>query len=214
MTRLFLQMGGAVLLPFVVGLSLAVISPQPARDAAPFSGTSSSHLEDFNEILRYPEQLTGPLTGGFGEATCHSCHFDYDLNQPEGSLELEGIDHAWLPGRRYTFTINVSRESLGRGGFQMSARFPDGSQAGRFEPKDERVTFTQNVPEGLQYIQHSAGGVEPVEKGLASWSFDWVAPQEGNETILLHIAANAANGDRSEFEDWIYLSEITLRRDE
>jgi len=42
-------------------------------------------------ITAYPEHLDGPLTGGFGENSCHSCHFDYDINPEEGSFRKREV---------------------------------------------------------------------------------------------------------------------------
>src|SRR5690625_90388 len=159
----------------------------------------------------YPEQLPGPYTGGFGEQTCHSCHFDYDLNLPDGSLEAELPQETYEPGKSYPISIRLDREDIGKGGFQMTARFEDGSQAGAFEPVDDRVSFTSVAAnESLQYVQHSESGTSPLTPGEIEWSLIWTAPEEATGPILFHMAANAANGDVSEFGDWIYTLETRI----
>jgi len=43
-----------------------------------------------------------------------------------------------------------------------------------------------------------------VEKGRATWQVRWTAPDRLTEPLQLHVAANAANGDKSEFGDMIF----------
>lgn len=159
----------------------------------------------------YPEHLAGAFTGGFGEETCHSCHFDYDLNRQQGSLLVDGIPKKIEEGRIYEFEISIEREDLGKAGFQLSARFSDGSQAGAFQiMRNDRVMFTQQIPDSLQYLQHSEQGTSPIEDGENSWKVVWKAPDSIADPIHFHISANAANGDQSEFGDWIYAKELKV----
>lgn len=154
----------------------------------------------------YPEHLTGTFTGGFEEETCHSCHFDFDLNPDEnGGLSVSGLPSSVEESAVYEIEITVEREDLGAAGFQLAARYPDGSQAGSFELEgDKKVMFSESVPDSLQYVQHSAEGVDPAGSSSNSWVVRWQAPESVRDSVKFHIAANAANGDRSEFGDWIF----------
>ena len=58
-------------------------------------------------------------TGGFGEETCHKCHFENDLNDAAGSLGLEGIPESYAPGQHYLIEIVLERPGIGRGGFEQ-----------------------------------------------------------------------------------------------
>lgn len=159
----------------------------------------------------YPEHLVGAFTGGFGEETCHSCHFDYELNREEGSLLVDGIPTELEEGRIYEFEISIEREDLKKSGFQLSARFSDGSQAGVFQiMKNDRVMFTKQVPDSLQYLQHSEQGTSSTKDGENSWKVIWKAPDSISDSIHFHLSANAANGDQSEFGDWIYTKELNV----
>ncbi|MGM0506379.1 MAG: choice-of-anchor V domain-containing protein [Bacteroidota bacterium] len=158
----------------------------------------------------YPELLDGPYTGGFDEPTCHSCHFDYDLNHEEGALNLKGIPEVWEPGKTYQWTVTLEREDLQKGGFQMTARTEEGRQAGQFEWESERITTTPVGDGEVVYLQHSADGTDPLEKASTHWKFSWTAPEKETGTVYLHIAANAGNGDDSSFGDWIYLADIQI----
>lgn len=156
----------------------------------------------------YPETLPGAFTGGFGEETCHSCHFDYPLNPGTGSLAVEGVPGQYRPGKRYTFTIVLKRKELGRAGFQLSSRFTDGSQAGEFSNNSERLRFTKAL-RTVRYLQHSSEG-STVNGNRAQWEVQWTAPSPGEGKIIINMAANAGNGDASAFGDYIYVREFRI----
>ncbi|MEX2572937.1 MAG: choice-of-anchor V domain-containing protein [Balneolaceae bacterium] len=200
-TKLLLKLIPAILSPVAVCLLLNA-SGYPVEDRSPAAGTLHS--------AGYPEQLDGPYTGGYGEQTCHTCHFDYDLNKKAGSLEVEGLGETYSPGEQIRISVTVQREHLGKAGFQLTARFADGSQAGHFDTPGERLAFTPATDDNIDYLQHSEAGTEPVSGNLARWTFKWTAPDTGAGSIIFNIAANAANGDQSEFGDWIYVKEISL----
>ncbi|MBD3616360.1 MAG: hypothetical protein HUJ22_07285 [Gracilimonas sp.] len=170
----------------------------------------SEHQRAYNSD-DYPEHLAGAFTGGFNEQTCQSCHFDYDLNKGEGRFSVSGIPNKIQPGKAYKFEIIVEREDLGKAGFQLSSRVRDGRQAGVFEiSENERLMFTEQVPDSLQYVQHSTSGTVPTETGKNRWVVKWHAPEFIEDSIYFNIAANAANGDQSEFGDWIYAKEYVV----
>lgn len=156
----------------------------------------------------YPEHIAGAYTGGFEEQSCHSCHFDYDLNQPEGELSVSGIEESFEAGQEYAIYIRVNRADMNAAGLQMTARFEDGSQAGQFEI-DDKLTTTPNIESSVTYVQHAVGMVD-AENGEKSWQIIWTAPDEATEPIIFNIAVNAANGDASAFGDWIYLKEMRI----
>lgn len=172
------------------------------------SGNSEPESEQNIRDISYPEHLTGTFTGGFGEETCRSCHFDYDLNPDDGSLSLSGILENIAPGETVELQITVERDELGAAGFQLSARYEDGRQAGRFDiEENDRLMFSEAVPDSLQYVQHTNKGANPSQENTNSWTIKWTAPEPTEGTILFNIAANAANGDQSEFGDFIYSKE-------
>lgn len=159
----------------------------------------------------YPEYLTGTFTGGFGEETCRSCHFDYDLNPDGGQLNVSGLESSFKPGEVIEIALEVSRKEIGKAGFQLSARFTDGRQAGTFLLDDNsRIMFTSSAPDSLQYVQHSAEGVEPNGDGMNKWTVQWKAPEKISSPVIFNIVANAGNGDQSEFGDFIYVEEIKV----
>ena len=69
-------------------------------------------------------------TGGFGEPTCRACHSDYALNEGTVVIALDSLPATYEPGRTYSVQLRLRHPELERGGFQISARFEDGVQAG------------------------------------------------------------------------------------
>lgn len=159
----------------------------------------------------YPEHLTGAFTGGFGEETCRSCHFDYDLNPAEGSLEISGFPQKLSAGELLEIQIKVERKELEAAGFQLSARYEDGSQAGKFVIKNDDIVFTKSMADSIQYVQHSNEGTRPYQENSKSWIVKWKVPSSIKGSVVFNVAANAANGDQSEFGDFIYTKEMKAR---
>lgn len=188
-----------VLLPFVIGIVFD-------------KNRASEQPEMYPSATEFPEHLDGPFTGGFGEQTCHSCHFDYDLNMEGGSLELDGIPENYKAGEEYPITVSISGEQLEIGGFQMTARFSDsGKQAGSFSWEGNRLMFTPESAAGdsVLYIQHSAEGVSPTSDNTVEWSFTWTTPEHAEGPVQFNIASNAGNYDDSSFGDRIYVKKLT-----
>lgn len=189
----FLKIFTLTLIPLLVGLWL------PEREVV-----MNHHFdEEFN-----PDRLDGRFTGGFGEQTCHSCHFDYDLNMGGGSLSIEGLPDRYEPGSSYKIEVRVESERLENGGFQMTARFDDGNQAGKFEWSGDDLKYTPNISDDVKYLQHTLNSTVPTGEREVSWKFHWIAPESDSGEIIFNLAANAGNDDDSAFGDWIYVKEL------
>jgi hypothetical protein len=164
--------------------------------------------------LRYPDNPPPAHTGGFGEPSCHFCHFENDLNAPGGVLTVSGLDDRYAPGDVFTVEVRLARAGMQRAGFELSMRYAEGDrkgeQAGVLLPTDERATV--DSLNQILYIRHTEPGSHPVGQDSAYWRIRWSAPAS-TFPVALHLAANAANGDASEFGDSIYLleKEITAR---
>ena len=158
----------------------------------------------FAGVQRFPDAPPPAHTGGFGEPTCLLCHFDGELNPPGGRLSLMGLEEDFVPGKRHQLNVLLDKDDMERAGFQLAIRYADGRQAGTLSPLDTRVDV--DTSEGVQYAQHTLEGVMPLEQGRAQWVIEWLAPQD-TAGIVVHLAANAADGDESPFGDAIYQQE-------
>lgn len=157
-------------------------------------------------VHRYEQDPPLAHTGGFDEPTCRACHFDESLNASGGTLALGGVPDTYEPGERYRVTVRLHREGLERSGFELAARFADGTQAGTLHADGDAATVGTDDSSGVQYAHHTPTGTEPAAPDSARWTLEWTAPSSG-DTVVFHAAANAANGDASEFGDFIYTTQ-------
>ena len=150
-------------------------------------------------------------TGGFGEPTCLICHQGAPINLPGGEVSVRGLPDAYRPGEAYTLTVVLESEEMGAAGFQLSARHADGSQAGSFQPVDDRVAVTRG-PGGVGYAHQTDDGSHTPDPVRVSWSLAWTAPASG--TVTFHLAANSGNGDDSPLSDLVYATSSTLEAEQ
>ncbi len=160
------------------------------------------------EAGRYAEHPPLAHTGGFGEATCHTCHFDGPLNGGDGTLSVDGLPDTVRTGRVYPLTVRLTAE-MERSGFMLSVRHPDGRQAGDLVPRDtSRVAVATPDTTAVQYAHHTLEGTALPKPDRAAWTIEWRAPAAAADSAIVHVAANAANDDASEFGDDIYTTTI------
>lgn len=157
-------------------------------------------------------------TGGFGEPTCRACHFDTPADDSAGSLALIGIPEDYVAGRRYKFRIRLTRPGMSRAGFQLSVRFIKGEgaggQAGSLKGLSGRVRVVVDTS-GVQYVSHTLTGTILVTDSSSNWRLQWTAPRIDPSSpgeVVFHVAANAANGDDSEFGDYVYAGSAKTHR--
>lgn len=154
----------------------------------------------------FPSAPPPGMTGGFGEPTCQSCHFDFALNAGSGAVELRGVpESGYAPGTAYRVTVLVRQAGMQRGGFEVTARYEGGERAGqaagRWRVLDDRASITTGAG-ALPYVHHTEAGTQPGPDS-ASWTVEWTAPEDA-APVVFHVAANAADGDASQFGDYVY----------
>jgi hypothetical protein len=146
-------------------------------------------------------------SGAPGEADCTACHSDNPKNDAAGALVLEGLPERYAPGARYALTVVLTHPELEAGGFQLTARAPDGAVPGRLLSVDARTRRLE--ADGRQYLQHTPESRRAEEEGRIAWQLEWRAPATATP-VVLYLAANAANDDLSELGDFIYTLERRL----
>ena len=145
------------------------------------------------------------FSSGFGEQSCHACHFSRELNQPPGSLSLLGVPERYSSGTTYPITVIVTRPGMAAAGFQLTARFTDGArQAGSLAPSpadSSRVAITLSYD--IAYAFQLRAGSAPARGDTASWTVLWTAPTTPG-SVSFHVAANAADADDTVDGDFVY----------
>ena len=154
--------------------------------------------------MHYPDGPPPAHTGGFGEPTCQACHFDSPLDVPGGWLAVEGVPEVYRAGQSYRLTIQLTKPAMASSGFQLAARFADGTQAGVLEAVDDRVEVIQDDSSAVLYAQHTVAGTNLTAPDTARWMLTWTPPPGDTAAVLFHATANAANNDASAFGDFIY----------
>jgi hypothetical protein len=143
-------------------------------------------------------------TGAFGETTCQSCHFQAPVNQGTGTLAITGVPEKFIENHSYTITVTLLHAGVAAAGFQLSVRFPDGTQAGSLTvPTAEQQRIAVTTDARIQYGHHLYGGTLPVARDTARWTLTWTAPA-GSADVVFHAVATAGNDDESPLGDWVY----------
>lgn len=214
-----MRRGGSLALAAALAATAALGGGPGGRDDPPGAGDGPAAAS----------YLDGPPpghTGGFGEPTCHRCHFDAPVGSGGGGLALNGLPERYEPGLGYRVVVELTAPEMRRGGFQLAVRCDSaerrGEQAGKLRPLDGRAEVV--VGEGrrfagdssVQYARHTRTGAEPASRGTLRWAIRWTAPGEGGSAsgcgpVLVHATANAANGDDSEFGDRVHTAKARVR---
>lgn len=142
-------------------------------------------------------------TGAFGEPDCTVCHLTAPLNAGSGTVTIDGVPSEYEAGAVHSVTITLTQQQLAAAGFQLTARFADGSQAGTLAPRAADSLRTEVTTRArVQYIHHVYDGTLPVAPDTARWTLLWTAPDSG--AVVFNVAANAADDDFSPLGDFIY----------
>lgn len=117
-------------------------------------------------------------------------------------MKLDSLPSVYEPERSYQMRLRLQHPELKRGGFQLSARFEDGTQAGNFVIPDTLLLRVQRFAE-VDYLSHTFAGTDQLRGDTASWSFAWRAPAS-DKRVVFHAAFNVSDQDASQFGDRIY----------
>lgn len=166
-------------------------------------------------VAAYPYGPPPARTGGFGEPSCHVCHFDNAANEPGGTLSIAGVPASWTAGQRYRLTVAVRQGDLQAGGFQLASRFANapnaGARAGTLRSLDERTQVPPAPGGAIQYASHARPGVAPSGDGRIEWAIEWTAPATAGGPVVFHASALSGNGDGSPLGDRVYTTSVVAR---
>jgi hypothetical protein len=96
-----------------------------------------------------------------------------------------------------------------RAGFQLAARFADGTPAGALAPRDERSVVIWDSVSHVGYIEHNLAGTA-LSGDAGRWIVRWTAPGNARGVVVFNVAGNAANDDDSPLGDFIYASALRV----
>jgi hypothetical protein len=196
-----------ILLPGVLLATGALVVPADGSELE----VAVAHRHGIPRAIPYRDGPPAGFSGGFGEDHCQACHSGEKLNAGPGLLTISAPER-YSPGETYAVTVTLTRPGMAAGGFQLTARFEaDSAQAGTLAPakgQQDRVKVVSD--RGVQYAYHLRPGTALTATDVVRWTLQWTAPA-GGRTVLFHAAANAADGDDSQFGDFVYASRARSR---
>jgi hypothetical protein len=151
-------------------------------------------------------------TGAPAELTCNACHTG-SLNSGPGEFEILA-PATYEPGETYAITVRhrTTDNSRRRWGFELTALDSSNDRIGTIQAISP-ITFVVNNdgPDGTrQYISHVVTGTFAGQTGGASWTFNWIAPDEDLGPVTFYAAGNQANNNGNFDGDQTYTARTTM----
>ena len=132
-------------------------------------------------------------TGAPGDGNCNNCHTGNNVNNFEGTLEIQGLPEQITPNANYTVKV-VAKKTGGdpvRAGFQMVILDDNNQNTGTFSNPGDNAVLKED--QGRNYFEHNpAQRFEDQEE--VSWTVDWTAPAEANTGINIYANSIFGNG--------------------
>lgn len=164
----------------------------------------------------YSRFSSGPPDGFAGEPpngdSCVLCHSSFPVNSGDGALVVDGLPAQYDPGQTYDVTIRLSDPDQSRWGFMLTVLNAANEGAGTFTITDvTRTQLSDNAMPDPDYVKQTSEGTDNgTADGPVEWAFQWTAP--GDDSVVFYVAANAADGNFSTSNDYIYTLQIPLDR--
>jgi len=154
--------------------------------------------------------------GDYGD--CSVCHKGSSVNNGGGSVSINLTGNiVYSPGLKQKITVKITDATQKRWGFEFAARLNSNlsnGQAGTLSATDSyaRVTCETNPcsSSAIQFIMQTAYGTRSGTTNTMSYTFDWYPPQTDVGSIMLYVAAVAANADGGQSGDHVYTASLQL----
>ncbi len=139
-------------------------------------------------------------TGAPGEQTCAACHTGNPVNDASGSLVIVAPEN-YVPGSTVDLVIRAQRSGARRFGFEITALDSANQPAGTFDVSGPGIQLAVG---SSHHVTHdpAADATDEFE-----WTVPWEAPASGTGDVTFYAAANTANGDFSNFGDFIFTTQ-------
>lgn len=161
---------------------------------------------------------SGPPDGFAGNPpafeACNICHFSFELNSGDGDLQVLGMPATYVPGAVYNLSVQLEDPGQLRWGFELTVLDDDdplseGGALGVADAVNTQISLDSNGT--VDYLKHTSDGTYGgTNDGPVTWDFVWTAPDAAVGPISFYVAGNAANGDGSLINDYIYTRSYTL----
>lgn len=198
----------AVTLALIATATVAIVARPTAGPRAPVLAPHSLAADG----SAYADGAPPGFSGGFGEQSCHACHFEGEVNSGPERAAIAGVPAQFVAGERYALTITLSRPGMALAGFQLTARFKDdGGQAGTLDAgADQAARVKVEIQSDVQYANQHKEGTTITGGHTARWSVVWTAP-DARRPVVFHVAANAGDGDGTAEGDHVETATVESR---
>lgn len=151
-------------------------------------------------------------TGSPGESNCRSCHSDFPLNDPKGSIKITAptlINWNYTPGETYVINVTISRAGAKVFGFDFEALTSANIDAGTLSIiNNDPSILVLKAKNGRTNVIHLIDGGKTANSH--TFSFNWAAPRTSVGTITFYATGNATNNNNSTSGDYTYATTQTL----
>lgn len=176
----------------------------PTADAAARALAAALAALAAQAACAYPEGAPWGAADPQADENCSSCHYDYEPQRDSAALCIDGLPDTAVADRDYELTVRFSDDAAAVSGFQLLATATDGV-AGVFRSADADV---ETIGAASRSIRPAAGG------GEVSWTLTWRVTGPRARSIVMYLAASAANDDRSPFGDTIHYRSFVVAMDD
>ena len=170
----------------------------------------------------------GPPPGAAGPPSDRSCGSPgcHTGSNGTGSVDVSFTNGpSYVPGVKQHVVVTITDPAQKRWGFQATVRpaaNPRSMEAGDFESTDGYTQVVCNddsqkpagqpcsIAPNFQFVEHTTEGTRLGASSPVSFEFDWTPDTTTTGDLLFYVAANAANGDGTNFGDHIYYKTVTL----
>lgn len=147
-------------------------------------------------------------TGSPGDVfNCTACHSG-SATTVAGLITSNIPATGYVPGQTYTITGSITSIGKTKFGFQISPQDITGAELGTLVITDP--TNTKLVGTSGNYATHSTAG-SSFPSGIATWSFNWIAPIAGTGEVTFYGAFNITNNNNIASGDAIKLSTLIVQ---
>jgi len=149
----------------------------------------------------------GAHTGGFSEPTCARCHTG-PVNPPGGRVTVNPPP-SYKPGDTVPIQVTVQDTTMTRWGFELSARFSNGAQAGTLESREPQSTVRPGNWNGF-VVQYALQSDSPVQASTSfTFTVYWTAPPDYSKgDVIFSAVGMASNNDSGPNQDHTYTVEM------
>lgn len=157
-------------------------------------------------------------TGAPGETTCarSGCHTgNNNLNTGTGlmSVDIDGFNGMYIPGRTYQVTVTLQQKNINRFGFSLSAINSNKVSSGKIRVTDAgrtQLLAGSNQFSEREYITYKALGTNPYAENTGKWTFEWEAPEQHEGPVVFYLAGVSADNDGTDMGDEVYTDSLIL----